>query len=183
MSIEALKGRLPEYAKDIKLNLGNVTTSTALDKAQVWGSLLASALASRNAEVIGAVAADAAQHLTPQAQQAAKTAAAIMAMNNVYYRSIHLIGDAEYGKMPARLRMTAIGNPGVEKLDFELYCLAVSAVNGCGMCLEAHVREVVAKGASREAVQDALRIAAVVHAAACTLEGEAVLAIAPQAAA
>jgi alkyl hydroperoxide reductase subunit D len=183
MSIEALKSRLPDYAKDIKLNLGNVATSTALNPQQVWGSLLASALASRNAEVIGAVAADAQRHLTPEAQQAAKAAAAVMGMNNIYYRSIHLIGDAELGKMPARLRMTVIGNPGVEKLDFELYALAVSAVNGCGMCLEAHVREVMGKGATREGVQDALRIAAVVHAAACALEGEAALPAAAEAAA
>ena len=175
MSIESLKERLPSYAKDIKLNLSNITGSTALSAAQVWGAVLASALAARNADVIAAVSAEAAQHLSPQAQEAAKAAAAIMAMNNVYYRSVHLLGDAELSKMPARLRMTVIANPGVDKLDFELWSLAVSAVNGCGMCLEAHAREVKAKGATREGIQDVLRIAAVINAVAAVLDGEAAL--------
>jgi lipoyl-dependent peroxiredoxin subunit D len=183
MSLESLRNRIPDYAKDIKLNLGNVATSNALTPTQVWGAMLASALAARNAEVVDAIAADAAQHLSPAEQTAVKSAAAIMAMNNIYYRAIHLIEDPDLGKMPARLRMQAIGNPGVDKLDFELWCLAVSAVNGCGMCLVAHAREVAAKGASREAVQDALRIAATVHAAAVVIEGEAALASATQAAA
>ena len=173
MSIESLKERLPSYAKDIKLNLSNVTGSTALTAQQIWGALLASALAARNGDVIAAVAAEASHHLSPEAQNAAKAAAAIMAMNNVYYRSVHLLGDAELTKMPARLRMTVIANPGVDKLDFELWSLAVSAVNGCGMCLEAHRREVMDKGATREAVQDTVRIAAVIHAVSAVLDGEA----------
>jgi alkyl hydroperoxide reductase subunit D len=172
MSIESLKERLPSYAKDIKLNLSNIANSTALNAQQVWGALLASALAARNGDVIAAVAAEASRHLSPEAQNAAKAAAAIMAMNNVYYRSVHLLGDAELTKMPARLRMTVIANPGVDKLDFELWSLAVSAVNGCGMCLEAHRREVMDKGATREAVQDTVRIAAVIHAVSAVLDGE-----------
>jgi alkyl hydroperoxide reductase subunit D len=183
MSIDALRSRIPDYAKDIKLNLGNVTTSTALTPSQVWGAMLASALAARNAETIQAVAAAAEEHLSSAEQQAAKAAAAVMAMNNVYYRSTHLIEDPELSRMPARLRMQVIGNPGVDKLDFELWSLAVSAINGCGMCLVAHAREVAAKGASREAVQDVLRIAATVHATAATIEGEEALARMPATAA
>ena len=172
MSIETLKERLPAYAKDIKLNLGGIANSTALDQQQLWGAMLASALAARNATVIAAVAADAARHLSPEAQTAAKSAAAIMAMNNIYYRALHLLGDDALSQMPARLRMTAIGNPVVDKADFELWSLAVSAVNGCGMCLEAHARELAGKGMGRDAVQDALRIAAVIHAAAAVIDGE-----------
>ena len=67
---------------------------------------------------------------------AAKAAAAIMGMNNVYYRSLHLLKNPEYRTLPARLRMNIIANPGVDKVDFELWCTAVSAVNGCGMCLD-----------------------------------------------
>lgn len=175
MSLESLKERMPAYAKDIKLNLSNIVNSTALNPVQIWGAVLASALAARNAEVIAAASASAAEHLSPQAQDAAKAAAAIMAMNNIYYRSVHMLEDAELSKMPARLRMNAIANPGVDKLDFELWSLAVSAVNGCGMCLAAHAREVTAKGAGREAIQDVLRIAAVVHAAAAVIDAEAAL--------
>jgi alkyl hydroperoxide reductase subunit D len=175
MSVDNLKARMPAYAKDIKLNLSNIFQSTALTEAQVWGTALASALATRNAEVIEAIAEGAAEKLTAEQQNAAKAAAAIMAMNNIYYRSIHLLSNKEYGKLPARLRMNIIGNPGVEKLDFELWSLAVSAINGCGMCLDSHEREVIGKGASKEGVQDALRIASVLHAAAAVIDGEKAL--------
>ncbi len=183
MSLDSLKDRLPDYAKDIKLNLSNVVGSTALTPKQLWGTMLASAIAARNAAVIEAVGQEAARHLDPKAQDAAKAAAAIMAMNNVYYRSIHMMGDEEYRRMPARLRMQVIGNPGVDKVDFELWSLAVSAINGCGACIEAHSREVAEKGASRESVQDTLRVAAVIHAVAVVLEAEDALPAATTAAA
>lgn len=183
MAVDALKARIPAYAKDIKLNLSNIFQSTALSQSQVWGAVLAAALATRNAEVIAAVAEDAAGKLSAEEQQAAKAAAAIMAMNNIYYRSVHLISNKEYGKMPARLRMNIIANPGADKVDFELWCLAVSAINGCGMCLDAHEREVLAKGVTKEGVQDALRIAGVIHAVAAVLDGEAALPPEQQAAA
>jgi alkyl hydroperoxide reductase subunit D len=77
--------------------------------------------------------------------------------------------------MPARLRMNVIGKPGVEKVDFELWSLAVSAVNGCGMCMEAHEKVVRQAGLSTEHVQTAVRIASVVHAVAAVLDGEAAL--------
>ncbi len=62
-----------------------------------------------------------------------------MAMNNVYYRFTHLAGNQEYRNMPAKLRMNVIGATGIDKIDFELFSLAVSAINGCGMCIDAHV--------------------------------------------
>ncbi|MEI7609466.1 MAG: carboxymuconolactone decarboxylase family protein, partial [Rhodospirillaceae bacterium] len=142
MTIEALKERLPDYARDLKLNLSSIATEPGLTEQQRWGAILAAALASRNAEVIAAVSADATQRLSPEAVTAAKTAAAIMAMNNIYYRFLHLVAKDDYKTMPARLRMNALGKPGVDKVDFELWALAVSAINGCGMCLEAHEHEV-----------------------------------------
>lgn len=176
MSIDAIKAALPDYAKDLKLNLSNVLTSTNLTSQQVWGAAIASALAARNAELIRAVASEASAYLDPAALAAAKAAAAIMGMNNIYYRFIHLSGTADFKQMPARLRMQAIGNPGVDKLDFELWSLAVSAVNGCGMCIESHEQEVLKKGATKEGVQDVIRIASVIHAVAVALEGERALA-------
>jgi len=176
MSLEELKGALPDYAKDLKLNLSNVLTSPNLTAQQIWGTALASAIASRNDIVMQTIAAEAVKSLEPAAFNAAKAAAAIMGMNNIYYRFVHLSGHADFKTLPARLRMNVIGNPGVDKLDFELWSLAVSAVNGCGMCIEAHEREVLGKGATKEAVQDVIRIAAVLHAVAVTLESEKALA-------
>jgi alkyl hydroperoxide reductase subunit D len=90
-------------------------------------------------------------------------------MNNVYYRFLHLVNDEEYARMPARLRMNVIGSPGVPKEDFELYSLAVSAINGCGLCVENHEKALRKAGVDREAIQSAVRIAAVVRAAAATM--------------
>jgi alkyl hydroperoxide reductase subunit D len=172
MSIEALKNALPDYAKDLKLNLSAVAAEPALSEQQRWGALLATAIASRNESVLRAIETEASAKLSPEALTAAKTAAAIMAMNNVYYRFVHLVGGDDYRTMPARLRMNALARPGVDKADFELWSLAVSAVNGCGMCLESHEKVLREHGVAREAVQAAARIAAVVHAVAVTLEAE-----------
>ena len=97
-----------------------------------------------------------------------------MGMNNVYYRFTHLVGSEDYRTMPARLRMNVIGNPGVARADFELWSLAVSAINGCGACLAAHERQVIEHGLSREAVQDAVRLASMLHGIAVALEAEEV---------
>jgi alkyl hydroperoxide reductase subunit D len=170
MTIEALKTRLPDYAKDLRINLGVIAGSTALSPQQAWGTALAAAVTSKNREVVDAIAAEAGPHLSDEAVQAAKAAAAIMGMNNVYYRFNHMMGDASgYANLPARLRMQVIGKPGVDHVDFELWCLACSAITGCEMCVQSHERTVRSKGGTQEQVQDAVRIAAVVHAVALTL--------------
>jgi alkyl hydroperoxide reductase subunit D len=175
MSMEALRNRLPEYAKDLKLNLGSLSTEPVLDQQKLAGTFVASAIASRNAEVIKAMVAEFGPKLSPEALVAAKAAAGIMGMNNVYYRFVHLVGG-DYATLPAKLRMNVIGRPGVEKVDFELWSLAVSAINGCGMCMESHEKVVKHGGVSTEQVQAAVRIASVVHAVAGVLEAEDALA-------
>lgn len=175
MSIDSLKSRMPDYAKDIKLNLSSLSTDETLSGQQLWGTLLAAAIASRNEAVIAAVAEEAAAHLSEEAQNAAKAAAAVMAMNNIYYRFAHLASNQEYRTMPAKLRMNVIGNPGVDKVDFELWSLAVSAVNGCGMCIDAHEKQLLSHDITREQVQTAVRIASVIHAVATVLDAEGAL--------
>lgn len=176
MSLDALRDSIPDYAKDIRLNLGTLASETTLSDQQKWGTFLASALASRNGTVIRAISAEIAGKLSDEAVTASKAAAAIMAMNNVYYRATHLMHAEDYKKMPAKLRMNVIGAPGVDKVDFELWSLAVSAVNGCGMCLDSHEKVVRKAGLSADQVQAALRIAAVIHAAAAVLNAEEALA-------
>lgn len=173
MSIDALRDRIPDYAKDIRLNLGTLSSESVLNDQQKWGAFLASALAAGNADIIKAVVAEVEGKLSPEALTAAKAAAAIMGMNNVYYRATHLMSAKDYATMPAKLRMNVIGNPGVDKVDFELWSLAVSAVNGCGMCLDSHEKVVRKAGLTTEQVQAALRIAAAVNAAAAVMTAEA----------
>lgn len=175
MGIEALKSLLPEYAKDQRLNLGTLLAAPELTPVQTWGTALACAIASRNATVLAHVAEDARAHLTPELGDAARGAAIVMGMNNVYYRYNHMLeeaGDAEYSSMPARLRMQIIAKNGADKLDFELWCLAVSAINGCAACVVAHEKVCRDKGASRAAVHTAVKIAAVVKATADALFAE-----------
>lgn len=168
MSIENLKNALGDHAKDIRLNLSNVIKqdpNSGLTLAQVHGIALASAYATRHTEVIAAIAGETAA-LTPEEVNAAKAAATVMAMNNIYYRFVHLAHDAELSQMPAGLRMNVIGSPGIDKITFELYSLAVSAINGCGLCIESHTAAVQHGGVSKPGVLHCVRIAAVVNAAA-----------------
>ena len=177
MSLDALRETLPAYAKDLSLNLSSLANETTLTDQQKWGTFVASAHAVGQPEVVRAVeaAADAAG-LTAEAKAAAKSAAAIMGMNNVYYRSLHLLSNGEYKTLPARLRMNVLANPGVDKVDFELWSTAVSAVNGCGMCLDAHEAELKKHGVPAQQIQAALRIAAVVNAASRVIASETALA-------
>ncbi len=176
MKLDIIREQLPDYAKDLKLNLSSLLNDQTLTEQQRWGAFLATALASRNAALIAAVSADAAEKLTPEAAKATKAAASIMAMNNIYYRFVHLASHPDYAKLPAQLRMNIIGNPGVERVDFELWSLAVSAINGCGKCIDAHDQVLRKAGVSHQAIQQAVRIASVVHAIAATLDGEESLA-------
>jgi len=171
MSVTELKQSLPDYAKDIRLNLSSVLKkegAPGLSQEQVYGTALASAYTSDNVEFARQVEALVKDEISEETATAAKAAASIMAMNNVYYRFLHLVGDQEYARMPANLRMNVIGRPGVEKVDFELYSLAVSAINGCGLCVENHEKALRKAEVSREAIQSAVRIAAVIKAAAST---------------
>ena len=173
MSLQDLRDRLPDYARDIKLNLGTLAAETVLNEKQKAGAFIASALGARNAGVAAAITAEFADKLDAKELAAARAAAAVMAMNNVYYRFLHLVENEEYGKLQAKLRMNAIASHGISRADFELWSLAVSAINGCGMCIESHERAVRKDGITAEQVQAAVRIAAVVNAAAAVLDAEA----------
>lgn len=171
MSIDALKSQIPAYAKDIKLNLSSLVNDETLSTQQLWGTFLSTALATGNIEVIRQIEEDALDNLSAEAVDAAKAAASIMAMNNVYYKFAGMMPD--YQNLPAKLRMNVIGNPGVDKLDFELWSLAVSAINGCQFCVQSHEKILRDGGMSQEQIQTSVRVAAVVKAVAATLDGEA----------
>ncbi len=137
MSIENLKNSVPEFAKDLKLNLSTLSRTTELNEQQLWGTLLACAAASKSTTVLSEIGEEAADTLSAEAYNAALGAASIMGMNNVAYRAKSHLGD-EYTPVRMGLRMNIIGNPGVDKADFELWSLAVSTINGCHDCVAAH---------------------------------------------
>ena len=170
MSINDLARTLPDYAKDLKLNVSSLLGEQGLTAQQKYGLFVACAHATGYGPLITATETEAAEHLSEAAMNAAKAAAAIMAMNNVYYRFVHLASHQEYATLPARLRMNVIGTPGIEKVDFELFSIAVSAINGCGMCIDAHDKVLRDHGVSTQTIQTAVRIGAVVNAVAKTLQ-------------
>ena len=178
MTLEQLREEIPEYAKDLRLNLSNAIRQADLTERQLWGTAVACALASHNARLYAAVLHDAAEHLDETTLNAAKSAAAIMGMNNIYYRFIHLASNESYASMRAGLRMNAIRTHGVAQEDFELWSLAVSAINGCGSCIDSHERVIREKGMSEAAVQAAVRIASILYAVARVLDAEQAVAAA-----
>ena len=174
MELEQLLDQVPEYAKDLKLNLGSVTRQAELTERQTWGTAVACAVAARNPRLLEALAGEAARHLDETNMAAAKAAAAVMGMNNIFYRFRHLSSNPKYGTMPARLRMQVIGRHGADPVDFELWCTAVSAINNCHVCDASHEKVVRDKGVSEETILAAVRIASVLHAIAGVMDAEAV---------
>jgi alkyl hydroperoxide reductase subunit D len=170
MSIDTLRAALPAYAKDLSLNLSSLMNETVMSDQQKWGTFIACAYAVGVGTVIREL--EDGCPLSAEIADAAKAAAAIMGMNNVYYRALHLMKSREYATMPARLRMNVIANPGAPKADFELWCTAVSAINGCGLCLDSHEEVLRTHGTPAAVIQAALRIGAVVNAVARVIAAE-----------
>jgi alkyl hydroperoxide reductase subunit D len=155
MSLDALMETIPSYAKDLKLNFSSVVRQqTELSEQQLWGTVV----------------------VTSQALEAARGAAAIMGMNNIFYRFLHLSSNEKYGTMRAGLRMNVIRTHGIDQLDFELWCMAVSAINGCGTCVDSHEKVLRDKGFGEEKILAAVRVASVLHAIAVVLDTERVAA-------
>jgi lipoyl-dependent peroxiredoxin subunit D len=169
-ALDAIRDAIPESAKDIRLNLQAVLQGGPLSPAQRWGVAIASAAAARHPALLAAVVEDARGEVEPAVVDDALAAASLMAMNNVYYRFRHLVGKESYGQKPARLRMNRLVKPATSKVDFELFSLAVSAINACEVCIQSHEKVVVEGGLTEDHVHEAVRIAATVHAAAVALE-------------
>jgi len=174
--MDEIRDRIPAYAKDLSLNLANVLApdpaagaSGALTDAQRWGVALACAAATEHAALRESIARETARIAGDAVVEDARAAAALMAMNNVYYRFRHVIGKESYLQRPARLRMTRIAKPSSDKATFELMCLAVSAIHGCEACMRSHEASVVAAGLGEDAVHDAVRIAATIRGVAAAL--------------
>jgi len=166
MSLKEFADALPDFAKDLRLNVGSLLNDPTLGDQRKYGLILACAHGTGYRPIVEAAEAEVEGRLSPEAANAARAAAAVMAMNNVYYRFVHLASNPVYGTLPVKLRMNVIANPGIDKADFELFSLAVSAINGCGMCIDSHERVLTQHGVKAETIQAAARIGAVIKAVA-----------------
>ncbi|MEM9418501.1 MAG: carboxymuconolactone decarboxylase family protein [Planctomycetota bacterium] len=163
--INEIRSALPAAAKDIKLNIQSVLNPDKLDAQQTWGVALTSAFFLKDAELTDAVLADAkAAGLSDEMIDDAKAAAAIMAMNTVYYRFRHMVANDAYANLPARLRMNRMAQPVTDKTTFELFSMACAALAGCEMCINAHEEALKKQGLGEDAIHDCIRIAATVNA-------------------
>lgn len=180
-SIIELKSRLPDWAKDVRLNLDATISRSSLEPRLAVGAALAAAYAARSPDLVEAFRQPDA--LDPQHANGALAAAALMGMNNVWYPFVEMADDAEVRTMRPELRMNAYAtHGGVDKLAFELYALAASIVGKCEHCVQSHAKLLRESGLTAQQLRDVGRIAATVSAAAQALEvatrtaGEAVAA-------
>ena len=159
----------PQYARDIQINFANVLSAAGTPSlSEFERSFVALAIVNslQSPLLQEYIESSTISVLSSEQSDIAKSAAALMSMNNIYYRFIHMVGQKSYEHMPARLRMSTMQQKEVDKSLFELACLAVSAINGCGMCIQSHENQLVLHGISDIKIQDVVRLAAVLHAVA-----------------
>ena len=163
--INNIKALIPDYAKDVRINLDGVLGRSSLPANEAAAVALAAAYAAKAARLVSIIRESDA--LTDIEKNAALTAAALMGMNNVWYPYVEMTADAELKTLPAQLRMQAYANhAGVDKRLFELYALAASIVGKCHFCVQSHYALLKQSGMSVEQLRDAGRIVAVIAAAA-----------------
>jgi alkyl hydroperoxide reductase subunit D len=164
MNLENLLEQTPDYTKDLKLNAKTVILDNQLlSKKQAAIIAIASAIATKNQALKEAVINQFQNYVDEKELNAAKASAAIMGMNNIYYRFLDLVEIEEYSKMPAGLRMNILGTHGIEKVDFELAALAVSAINGCKYCVSAHEKVLKKHNVTTEQIHNTVKIAAILN--------------------
>jgi alkyl hydroperoxide reductase subunit D len=167
--VNVVKEGLPEYAKDTRLNLDAVLLRSSLDPLVAQGCALAAAFAAGNSRLATAIDAEFEDR---KEADAALTAAAIMAQNNVWYPYVEMAEDPALKGLPAQLRMNGIINHGgTSKVNFEAYSLAASIVGKCHFCVKAQYDTLKKEGMSVEQLRDVGRIAAVVNSVAKVLAG------------
>ena len=168
-TIDNLREAFPEGAKDLKLNLETLLNEASLSVEQRWGVALACAAAVGSRPLRKALLAETLARGGEATAQDALAVAALMSMNNVYYRFRHRVGKEIYSQLPMRLRMNRLHKPAGSRVDCELFSLAVSAINDCETCIQAHEREVRNGGVTESQIHDAVRLAAVIAGAAVAL--------------
>lgn len=165
-SLTLLETGNSRYVRDLKLNLTSTFTSSHLTEKECALLALSIAVNNNNAVLTNFFEQLALSKEATAAEIAeAVGCASLLALNNVFYRFRHFTGKEKYTQIPARVRMQLMSSPVTGKEFFELMSIAVSAVNGCEMCVNAHEKSILALGSTEERVFDAVRIASIVTSA------------------
>jgi alkyl hydroperoxide reductase subunit D len=167
--LASIKSAIPDWAKDIRLNLDGAIARSTLKREDAVGVALAAAYAARSTTLVQAFKSG----LSDTDATGVLTAAALMGMNNTYYPYVEMSGDEHLKTLPPQLRMTAYStHGGIEQARFELFALAASIVGKCHFCVRSHYDNLKKAGYTTEQLRDAGRIASVVNAAALALAAE-----------
>ncbi len=162
--LNSIKEMIPDYAKDIRLNIDGTIARSSLEGNDAVGVALAAAFAAKSRPIIDAILASGV--LSEQESNAALTASALMGMNNVWYPYVEMAGDDDLKTQPAQLRMNAYAtNGGLDKRRFEMFALSASIIGKCHFCVKSHFELLQKEGMSSTQLRDVGRIAAVVNAA------------------
>jgi alkyl hydroperoxide reductase subunit D len=162
--VDQVKESIPDHAKDIKLNLDAVMNRSGLDEVDAHACAFAAAIAANNGDLAFEISMNGPLVGTDE-REAAKTAAALMGMNNVYYPFVEMTEDSDLKGLPPGLRMNAYAtHGGVSKKKFEMYALAASIVGKCHFCVKNHYDVLKKEGMTVTELQAVGKIAAVINA-------------------
>ena len=166
MNIQESLNAFPEYAKDIKLNYSKIINENILNQQQLYGIILVSSLATQMEDLINAALNETKDKINSLFMDDIYGAYSIMSMNAIYYRFTHLATANNYSSMPANLRMQYMSKHKMSKPDFEMLCLAVAIILGCGKCINAHEEVLTKSNVSTQNIQTVARIASIINAIA-----------------
>ena len=167
--VDQLKDNLPEYAKDIKLNLDAIVNRSSIDPDYALYLSISAAFAAGNGKLVTYLASHAADETE---KNAAFAAATIMAQNNVWYPYVEMTGDENFKSVTPQLRMNIIASHGgTTKAKFESYSLIASIIGKCHFCVRAHYDVLKQEGYTTDQLKDIGRLAATINAVAKVLWG------------
>ena len=169
MNIKETINLFPDYAKDIKLNYSKVLNENILSEKQLYSIILISSFASQLNTLKDAALEEVKGYLDEEIMEDICGAYSIMSMNAIYYRFTHLATETDYFSMPANLRMQYLTKFKINKTDFEMLCLAVAVIIGCGKCINAHEIILRENNISKLSIQTVARIASIINSIASIL--------------
>lgn len=162
--LEVLEQVNSKQIKDLRINLKNSLETTALTRKEGLLIALSIAINERHAPLIRTFTELAAEQGATEEEIAEMHAcASLLATNNVVYRFKHFMqGVEEYQEQPVKVKMGIMMKPVTGKEFFELVSTAISAVNGCEMCVRSHVASLEKLGSTPTRIFDAIRLAGIV---------------------
>ncbi|MES2388876.1 MAG: carboxymuconolactone decarboxylase family protein [Bacteroidota bacterium] len=151
------------YARDLKINLQNALAMPNLSEKESTLLALGVAINDKSSALVAALS-DKAAAIGAGSEEIAEVFACVSLMNtnNVLYRFRHFMKKEQY-ETPAGIKMNVMVTPVLGKGFFELLSLAVSALNGCELCVTSHEASVLKHGESTAKIYDAVRLAAIVR--------------------